>query len=78
MAKNKTHRNKSEGGKRRNKSEGGKRRNKSEGGKRKTRKSSEWTRKVTELYRKMKKEDKDATFMGALKRASELKKKGQL
>jgi hypothetical protein len=70
MAKNRTRRNKTEGGKRR--------RNKSEGGKRKTRKSSEWTQKVTALYRKMKKEDKNATFMGALKRASELKKKGQL
>jgi hypothetical protein len=60
-----------EGGKRRNKT----RRNKTVGGKRK---GSEWTKKVTALYHKMKKENKDTTFMQALQRASELKKKGQL
>jgi hypothetical protein len=53
----------------------------SEGGRRKsgkTRKCSPWTKKVTELYRKMKKEDSKASFRDALKKASEMKKKGQL
>jgi hypothetical protein len=98
MAYNKTRRNKSK----RNKSEGGScginknngsmpmatmggkrrnntRRNKTEGGKRKMAKgASEWNKKVTELYRKMKKEDSSVMFKDALVRASELKKKGQL
>lgn len=72
---NKTRRN------RKNKTEGGKRRNKSEGGKRKTRKSggaSEWNKKVMEIYKKMKKEDPNVKLGAAMKRASELKKKGQL
>ncbi len=53
----------------------------SEGGRRKsrkTRKCSVWTKKVTELYRKMKKEDPNTSFRDALKHASQLKKKGQL
>jgi hypothetical protein len=63
------------GGKRRNNT----RRNKTEGGKRKMAKgASEWNKKVTELYRKMKKEDSSVMFKDALVRASELKKKGQL
>jgi hypothetical protein len=45
---------------------------------RKTRKASSWTKKVTDLYYKMKKADKSVEFKDALKRASELKKKGQL
>ena len=61
------------GGKRRNKT----RRNKTEGGKRK-KGPSDWNKKVTELYRKMKKEDSYVMFKDALVRASELKKKGQL
>jgi hypothetical protein len=75
---NKTRRN------RKNKTEGGKRkdkRNKSEGGKRRTRKSggaSDWNKKVMEIYKKMKKEDPNVKLGAAMKRASELKKKGQL
>lgn len=56
-------------------SEGGRRKS---GKSRKTRKCSVWTKKVTELYRKMKKENKNVSFRDALKHASELKKKGQL
>lgn len=44
----------------------------------KTRKGSDWTRKVTALYHKMKKGDKSVRFMDALKKASELKKQGKL
>lgn len=73
---NKTRRN------RKNKTEGGKRKNKSEGGKNKTRKSrggaSDWNKKVMEIYKKMKKEDPNVKLGAAMKRASELKKKGQL
>ncbi len=82
MAKNRTRRNKTQGGdrKNKNKAEGGdrKNKNKSEGGKRKTRKASSWTMKVTELYRKMKKNDSNVQFKDALVEASKLKKKGQL
>lgn len=71
-------RNKSEGGDRKNKN----RRNKSEGGKRKTRKASkgpsEWNKKVMEIYKKMKKDDPGVKLGAAMKRASELKKKGLL
>jgi hypothetical protein len=73
MVKNKT---------RRNKTEGGKRRSKSEGGKRKTRKmskgASEWNKKVMELYKDMKKKDSNVKLGDAMKRASQMKKKGQL
>ncbi len=48
---------------------------KQEGGKRK---GNAWTRKVTDLYRKMKKEDPSTRFTDALKRASKMKKAGQL
>ena len=82
MAKNRTRRNKTEGGKRKNKNktEGGdrKNKNKSEGGRRKTRKASSWTKSVTALYHKMKKEDSSVKFSDALKKGAELKKKGQL
>ncbi len=67
--------NKTEGGKRRNK-------NKTEGGRRKTRKmakgASDWNKKVMEIYRKMKKENSETKLGDAMRRASELKKKGQL
>jgi hypothetical protein len=76
--KSRRNRNKSEGGDRKNKN----RRNKSEGGKRKTRKvskgASEWNKKVMEIYRQMKKEDSSVKLGAAMKRASELKKKGML
>ncbi len=42
------------------------------------RKASAWTRAVTELYKKMRKEDPNVKFGAALRKASELKKKGQL
>lgn len=52
------------------------------GGRRKSRKlskgASEWTQKVTKLYREMKAKDASVRFGDALKRASVLKKKGQL
>ena len=52
------------------------------GGRRKSRKLSKgakaWTTAVTKLYREMKSKDKSAKFSDALKRASVLKKKGQL
>jgi len=52
------------------------------GGRRKSRKLSKgakaWTTAVTKLYREMKAKDKSAKFSDALKRASALKKKGQL
>lgn len=52
------------------------------GGRRKSRKMSKgakaWTTAVTKLYREMKAKDKSAKFGDALKRASVLKKKGQL
>ena len=78
MARNKTrrNRNKTEGGKRRN-------RNKTEGGKRRgTRKmakgASDWNKKVMEVYRKMKKENSATRLGDAMKKAAELKRKGQL
>lgn len=48
---------------------------KQEGGKRK---GTEWTRKVTALYKKMKKANKSIKFRDALVKASALKRKGQL
>ena len=52
------------------------------GGRHKSRKMSKgataWTTAVTKLYREMKAKDKSARFGDALKRASVLKKKGQL
>lgn len=53
----------------------------SEGGRRKSGKSkkcSPWTKKVTELYRKMKKENSQVSFRDALVKASKLKKEGKL
>lgn len=77
MAKNATRRNKNravEGGKRR--------RNKTEGGKRRTRKvskgASDWNKKVMKIYHEMKRADPSVKLGAAMKRASELKRKGQL
>jgi len=39
---------------------------------------SEWTKKVTEIYRKMKKSNSAVKLGDAMKEASRLKKKGQL
>jgi hypothetical protein len=83
MPRNRTRRNKTEGGSNCGmKLNGGKRRNKTEGGKRKTRKASkgpsDWNKKVMKIYYEMK-EKNPATKLGdAMKRASALKKKGQL
>lgn len=53
-----------------------------EGGRRKTRKlskgASDWNKAVMRVYKEMKAANKDTKFGDALKRASELKKKGQL
>ncbi len=66
---------------RRNKTEGGKRK-RVNGGKRKTRKmskgASEWNKKVMEVYRDMKKKDKNVRLGEAMKKAAELKRKGEL
>jgi hypothetical protein len=66
---------------RKNKTEGGKRK-KSTGGKRKTRKmskgASNWNKKVMEVYRDMKKKDKNVRLGEAMKKAAELKRKGEL
>jgi hypothetical protein len=66
----------------RNKSACGTNKNKrSEGGRRKSgksRKASTWTKSVTALYHKMKKEDKSVSFRDALVKASKLKKEGKL
>ena len=83
MPRNRTRRNKTEGGSNCGmKLNGGKRRNKTEGGKRKTRKASkgpsDWNRKVMDIYHKMKKANPDTKLGDAMKRASALKKKGQL
>lgn len=52
------------------------------GGRRKTRKLSSgaraWTQAVTKIYREMKAKDKTVKLRDAMKRASALKKKGQL
>jgi len=42
------------------------------------RKGNAWSRKVTELYRKMKKEDSKVEFRDALKKASQMRKAGKL
>jgi len=72
------------GGKRktkRNMTEGGKRK-KTKGGKRSTRKlsngASNWQSKVMKIYKEMKAKDANVKLGDAMKRASQLKKKGQL
>lgn len=76
---NKTRRNKTEGGNRKDRKD---KRNKTEGGRRKTRKlskgASDWNRKVMEVYRKMKAADPSVKLGAAMKRAAELKRKGEL
>lgn len=71
--------NKQEGGKK-DKQEGGK--DKKEGGKRKTRRMakgpSDWNKKVMEVYRDMKKKDPSVKLGAAMKRASQMKKRGEL
>jgi hypothetical protein len=75
--------NKQEGGKK-DKQEGGNKdkKDKKEGGKRKTRRMakgpSDWNKKVMEVYRDMKKKDKSVKLGAAMKRASEMKKRGEL
>ena len=90
MAKNRTRRNKTAGGNRRNrrnKTEGGSNcssRNKTEGGKRRrsTRKVSKgadaWREGVMRVYRDMKKSNPNVKLGDAMKKAAELKRKGQL
>lgn len=57
-------------------SEGGRRSAKASA-QRKTRKGNPWTKFVTKVYQDMKKKDKNVQFKDALKRASEMKKKGE-
>jgi hypothetical protein len=73
MAKNKTRRNKSQGGKRRNKTQGGRR-----GTHKMAKGASDWNKKVMAIYKDMKKSDPAVKLGDAMRRASELKKKGQL
>ena len=68
-----------------NKQEGGDKKDKKdkkEGGKRKTRRMakgpSEWNKKVMEVYRDMKKKDSSVRLGAAMKRASQMKKRGEL
>jgi hypothetical protein len=70
-----------------NKQEGGKKaqaggKDKKEGGKRKTRRMakgpSDWNKKVMEVYRDMKKKDPSVKLGAAMKRASQMKKRGEL
>jgi hypothetical protein len=85
---NKSRRNKSEGGgtcgmaAEAPKLMGGKRRtrrNKSEGGKRKMSKgASAWHKQMMEVYRDMKKKDPSVKLGDAMRKAAEMKKKGQL
>lgn len=58
-------------------SEGGRRRSAKASAQRKTRKGNPWTKFVTKVYQDMKKKDKNVQFKDALKRASEMKKKGE-
>ena len=55
---------------------------KKEGGKRKTRRMakgpSDWNKKVMEVYRDMKKKDSSVKLGAAMKRASQMKKRGEL
>lgn len=67
--------NKQEGGKdqkdKKDKQKGGKTRRVSKG-------ASDWNKKVMEVYRDMKKKDKSVKLGAAMKRASEMKKRGEL
>lgn len=70
--------NKQEGGNK-DKQEGGKK-DKKKGGKtrRMAKGPSDWNKKVMEVYRDMKKKDKSVRLGAAMKRASEMKKRGEL
>jgi hypothetical protein len=57
------------------KMQGGKRRNKT---RKMAKGASQWNKKVMEIYHKMKKDNPEVKLGEAMKRASELKKKGQL
>jgi hypothetical protein len=74
--------NKQEGGNKAAQAGGKDKKDKKEGGKRKTRRMakgpSEWNKKVMEVYRDMKKKDKSVRLGAAMKRASEMKKRGEL
>ncbi len=75
MALNKTRRNKKHGGKAEMKN----RRNKTQGGKRKlSRGASDWHKSVMKVYKEMKAHDPSVKLGAAMKRAAELKRKGQL
>ena len=70
------------GGKRNKKEDGKRKSKKSKGGKRATRKlsngASNWQSKVMKIYKEMKAKDANVKLGDAMKRASQLKKKGQL
>ena len=85
MSKNRSRKNKGgacgmdkqEGG---NKAQAGGKKDKKKGGKtrRMAKGPSEWNKKVMEVYRDMKKKDKSVKLGAAMKRASEMKKRGEL
>jgi hypothetical protein len=87
MSKNRSRKNKG-GACGMNKQEGGNKaaqaggKDKKEGGKRKTRRMakgpSDWNKKVMEVYRDMKKKDSSVKLGAAMKRASQMKKRGEL
>jgi hypothetical protein len=86
MSKNRSRKNKG-GACGMNKQEGGKKaqaggKDKQEGGKRKTRRMakgpSDWNKKVMEVYRDMKKKDSSTKLGDAMRRASQMKKRGEL
>lgn len=83
MSKNRSRKNK--GGACGLKQEGGDKKDKKdkkEGGKRKTRRMakgpSDWNKKVMEVYRDMKKKDSSTKLGDAMRRASQMKKRGEL
>lgn len=69
--------NKQEGGDQKDKKD---KKDKKEGGKtrRMAKGPSDWNKKVMEVYRDMKKKDKSVRLGAAMKRASEMKKRGEL
>jgi hypothetical protein len=84
MSKNRSRKNKG-GACGMDKQEGGNKANnkdKKEGGKRKTRRMakgpSDWNKKVMEVYRDMKKKDSSTKLGDAMRRASQMKKRGEL
>jgi hypothetical protein len=63
-----------------NKQEGGNKKDKKKGGKtrRMAKGPSDWNKKVMEVYRDMKKKDSSVKLGAAMKRASQMKKRGEL